>query len=199
MSIEPPPLAPSDSERTGTGAWATPAVKLQLHASPIRPSASEASLIARALTSLRRDHDGLWALDDLDEHDRQYPHGSLRREAALARAEALLALDRNGDALAVLDGVGLEASATDRRAQLARGELRAQDGRRPQAIGDFDRVLDSGGDDDLAARALYGRAVCRLRGGDLGGARADLRAYLQRFPEGHNRVDVTNMLGRIGG
>jgi Flp pilus assembly protein TadD len=177
----------------------TPAVNLQPHASSVRPNASEASLIARALTRLRRDHDGLWALDDLDEHDKQYPRGSLRREAALARAETLLALHRNSDALAVLDSVGLEASATDRRAQLARGELRAQDGRCSEAIGDFDRVLDSGADDGLAARALYGRAVCRLRGGDLGGARTDLRDYLQRFPEGHNRADVTNMLGRIGG
>jgi tetratricopeptide (TPR) repeat protein len=175
-----------------------PTVKLRPAASLARPSASEGVLLARALRRLRHDHDALWALGDLDEYTRHYPRGNLRREAALARAEVLLALDRNEDALAVLDGVKLEPTGTDRRARLARAELRAQDGRQPEAIGDFDRVLDGGGDDELAARALFGRAVCRLRGGDLGGARTDLREYVRRFPEGTNHTDADNMLRRLG-
>jgi hypothetical protein len=196
--IEPPPLDPSELGRDRAGAWAAPTVKLRPAASLARPSASEGVLLARALRRLRHDHDALWALGDLDEYTRDYPRGNLRREAALARAEVLLALDRNEDALAVLDGVKLEPTGTDRRARLARAELRAQDGRRAEAIGDFDRVLDGDGDDELAARALFGRAVCRLRGGDLGGARTDLREYVRRFPEGPNHTDADNMLRRLG-
>ena len=156
-------------------------------------------MVARALARLRRDHDPAGALAALDQRDRSYSGGNLRREAALARAEALLRLNRNSEALKILDGVTLQPSAADRRARLARAELRAEEGHRTEAIADFDRVLVNGGADALAERALYGRAVCRLRGGDLGAARTDLRAYLLRFPEGQHRVEVQQSLDRLGG
>jgi tetratricopeptide (TPR) repeat protein len=191
------------------GSWVAPSVSTRVGPPSPQLPISEAALLARALGRLRRDHDPLWALGDLDEHDRQYPRGELRRETALARAEALLALDRNSEALDVLDSLKLEPSELDRRALLARAELRAHEGRRAEAIADFDRVLQGVVDANtaidpashawqIAERALYGRAVCRLRGGDLGGARVDLRAYLERFPRGPHGGDVEKTLGRLG-
>jgi hypothetical protein len=157
----------------------------------------EATLVARALGRLRREHDPLWALQDLDEHARAFPRGELRREASLARAEALLALDRRIDALAILDGVRLSGAETERSVALARAELRVQEGRHGEAIGDFDRVLVGSAGDALSERALFGRGLCRLRGGDLGGARADLNAHLERFPSSHRRGEIEKVLGRI--
>lgn len=199
VPTQPPPLLLPDTTPESVGFSVPPSLTLN-RARPSAPAkVNEAALVARALGRLRRDHDPLWALNDLDEHDRRFPAGTLRREAALARAEALLALDRDGDALAVLDTVKLEPTDIDRRTFLARAELRAHDGRRVEAIADFNRVLVGGRDDDLAARALYGRAVCRVRGGNLGGARVDFQSYVRRFPEGPHRADVEKMLHRLGG
>lgn len=195
-ATEPPPLIVPLPLRQGAGV--APAVRLQ-PAAAAPPVESEATMVARALTRLRRDHDPAGALAALDQRDRSYSGGNLRREAALARAEALLGLNRHSEALKVLDGVTLQPSAADRRARLARAELRAEEGQRAEAIADFDRVLGNGGDDTLAERALYGRAVCRLRGGDLGAARTDLRAYLLRFPAGQHRAEVQQSLARLGG
>lgn len=195
-ATEPPPLIVPIPLRQGAGV--APAVRLQ-PAAAAPPVESEATMVARALARLRRDHDPAGALADLDRRDRSYSGGHLRREAALARAEALLGLNQNSEALKVLDGVTLEPWGADRRARLARAELRAEEGHRAGAIADFDGVLGDGGNDTVAERALYGRAVCRLRGGDLGGARTDLRGYLRRFPEGEHRADVQRSLDRLGG
>ncbi|MEO8214583.1 MAG: hypothetical protein ABI560_15380 [Myxococcales bacterium] len=205
-TLHPAPTAPAATEPSPLivllplrqGAGVAPAVRLQ-PAAAAPPVESEATMVARALTRLRRDHDPAGALAALDQRDRSYSGGNLRREAALARAEALLGLNRHSEALKVLDGVTLQPSAADRRARLARAELRAEEGQRAEAIADFDRVLGNGGDDTLAERALYGRAVCRLRGGDLGAARTDLRAYVLRFPAGQHRAEVQQSLARLGG
>jgi tetratricopeptide (TPR) repeat protein len=161
------------------------------------PAIGEATLLARALGRLRRDHDPLWALNDLDEHKRRFPRGELRREAALARAEALLAMDRKAEALVVLDAMALGGGPTARSVALARAELRAEDGRRMEAIGDFDRVITGAADDALADRALFGRGLCHLRGGDLDGARADLRAHWERFPTSARRAEVGKLIERL--
>ena len=210
--LEPPALVPAEILAGRAAGSVTPTVSPRVGQPSPQVRISEAEILARALGRLRRDHDPLWALGDLDEHDRQYPRGELRRETALARAEALLALDRNSEALDVLDALRLGPSELDRRALLARAELRAHEGRRAEAIADFDRVLQGPVDPNtaidqasqasqasqIAERALYGRAVCRLRGGDLGGARVDLRAYLERFPRGPHAGDVEKTLGRLG-
>jgi hypothetical protein len=122
----------------------------------------------------------------------------LRREASLARAEALLALRRPTEALAALDPLELEIGLADRRATLLRGDLRAGAGRCAQAEIDFTHVLAAGDDDESAARALYGRGVCRLGRGDAAGARADFQAYSSRFPSGEQRAEVARALGRLG-
>ena len=72
----------------------------------------------------------------------------------------------------------------------SRGELRADAGRCAEARADFDAVLSGDAPDDgVVERALYGRAACRERAGDREGARANLEAYLARFPAGRLRAD----------
>jgi len=158
---------------------------------------TEAADLAAALRLLRAQNDAAAALARLDDHDRRFPAGVLAREAALARVEALLALGRDGAALELLDRLALDG--VDRRALLARAELRAAAGRCLDASGDFARAR-GGADarDDLAARALYGDGFCHLRAGDLSGARAAFESYLRDFSNGPRRDDVERALLRIG-
>jgi TolA-binding protein len=164
---------------------------------PLAP-ATEAATVAEALHALRASGDARGALVALARYERDFPAGLLRREASLARAEALLALRRPTEALAALDPLELEIGLANRRATLLRGDLRAGAGRCAQAEIDFTHVLAAGDDDESAARALYGRGVCRLGRGDAAGARADFQAYSSRFPSGEQRAEVARALGRLG-
>jgi TolA-binding protein len=162
---------------------------------------SEAADLAAALRLLRAQNDAAAALARLDEHERRYPAGALAREAALARVEALLGLGRDGAALELLDRLALDGNGVDRRALLARAELRAAAGRCLDASGDFARARGgdgAGASDELAARALYGDGLCHLRAGDLSSARAAFESYLRDFPSGPRRDDVERALLRIG-
>jgi tetratricopeptide (TPR) repeat protein len=154
----------------------------------------EARLLAESLRSLRKDHAFERALALVTEHDRRFPDGPLRRQAAMVRAEALLRLGRQSAALSVLESLPLEAGAADRGLSLARAELRAAHARCAEAIPDFDRVLAVELDDAAAERALYGRALCRARAAQFGDARADLRAYLERFPRTDRRPEAERTL-----
>ena len=164
-------------------------------ASPVEGAAGiEARLLAESLRSLRKDHAAERALALVAENDRRFPDGPLRRQAAMVRAEVLLRLGRQSAALAVLESLPLEAGAADRGLSLARAELRAAHARCAEAISDFDRVLAVELDDAAAERALYGRALCRARAAEFGDARADLRAYLERFPQTDRRAEAERTL-----
>ncbi len=154
----------------------------------------EARLLAESLHTLRKEHAPERALALVAEHDRRFPDGPLRRQADMVRAEALLRLGGQSEALSVLDSLPLESGAADRGLALARAELRAAHTRCAGAISDFDRVLAIEGDDAFAERALFGRAMCRARASQFGAARADLRDYLARFPRGTRRAEAERTL-----
>jgi hypothetical protein len=154
----------------------------------VRPEgvSQEANLLRQALSALRRDHDPRRALALLDDYDRRFGQGMLAREAASARAQALLKLGDNAGALSLLDGLPLGHDGQTGELRVIRGELRSLSGRCRDALGDFDAVLRSsqGGDRDEIARALFGRASCRARTGDRAGAEQDRQRYLKEFPQG---------------
>jgi hypothetical protein len=150
------------------------------------------------LRALRAGGDPRLVMRQLDERERRFPDDALRREATLARVEALLALGQRAPALSALDGLALADGAGDRSVTLARGELRVAAGRCADAAGDFSRVLARDVGDELEARALYGRGACRLASGDLGSARADFETYARRFPSGAQRAAVDRALARLG-
>ncbi len=157
--------------------------------------ARESKLLAEAMTAMRKQHDAVRALRLLDEYRASFPQGTLAGEATVLRVEALLALGRSAEALGILERAPLERLPRTLELWTLRGELRGSEGRCADAIGDFNRVLAAAANASLAERALYGRASCRARTGDLGAARRDYEAYLVRFPGGRFSSKVKAALG----
>jgi len=125
--------------------------------------ARESELVGAAVGALRKHKAPARALAIIERYDREFPNGILRKEAAVIRADALSALDRDKAAKAEE-----EAPATLKAASAAcAGATAAPTG---QATKD--------------ERALFGRGQCRARAKDVAGARSDLQAYLARHPAG---------------
>jgi hypothetical protein len=186
-AVEPPPLpAPDLAPPAATPAPAPSAI------------AEEAALVGAALRRLREHGDAAGALALLDEHDSRFSRASaLTDEARTTRVEALLRLGEHGRALALLDEHTPRPSGRGRELLVARGELRAAVGRCREAVADFDALLgDDTASDGVAERALYGRAACRARLGAGDGARADLEAYVTRFPAGQFAARARAALAR---
>jgi tetratricopeptide (TPR) repeat protein len=190
----PPALAvapPASVEPTAP----PPAASLAL-ARPERPrsTGAEAALLARAFRKLRADGNATAALAALDEHDRKFPGGWLHDEATLARAEALLTLGRQAEALALLELVNGAGGTLTRPVRLARGELLAKTGRCERAIEDFSDVLLTAEQDAIVERALAGRATCLWRSGRAQEARQDLQRYVTLFPQGASVEEARRLL-----
>lgn len=180
--IEPPDLAPP------------PVVTSPPSASAL---AEESKLLTEAMRKLRQDDDPTGALSLLDEHDVRFGRAALAPEAALARIEALMKVKRDSEALSLLDGMSPAPNGIGRDLLIARAELRAAAGRCAAAAPDFDRLLwDDPALDAITERALWGRASCRARNVDAVRARADLKDYLSRFPNGRFAAEARAALGK---
>jgi Tetratricopeptide repeat len=152
--------------------------------SPTVTAPGEAAALTNVFRHLRSGGDASAALRLLDGYDRDFPAGTLQDEARIARAEALVALGRRMDALPLLEAIESSGGSPTRDLRIARAELLVEAGRCPSALGDFEAVLASTKKDDAAGRALYGRAFCRLRVGEIAAARGDLEQYVANFPDG---------------
>ena len=156
---------------------------------------SEPRLLADALASLHAQGDAKGALALLAEHRRRFPHGALRAEARVVEVEALLSLDRQSDALRVLDGLAVGKTLRGPELSVLRAELRAQAGRCADAIADFDRCAAATGcSSESEERSIFGRASCRGKLGQTAAERADLERYLRRFPHGWRSEAVRRAL-----
>jgi hypothetical protein len=181
VPAETPPLSPPH---------ATVAVRSPRRPAPALALPTEAGVLASAFHELRSNGDAVAALRSLDEYDRQFPAGAFRGEARIARAEALLALDRRREALPLLEGLEDAGVVPTREIRVTRGELLAEAGRCGDAVRDFDALLVATDGDAAGGRALYGRASCRLRAGEVDRARQDLRRYLQLHADGPFAADA---------
>jgi hypothetical protein len=124
-------------------------------------AAREVAQLAAALQRLRADKDARGALALLDEHRRRFPVGALGDEARVVRVEALLALGRSREALEELEELPGPLLERSRRLRVARGELRAAQGRCQQAREDFAAVAQGEGvGEEISLRAERGRAAC---------------------------------------
>jgi hypothetical protein len=185
------PIAPKAQAETPPDPSPEPAVETTPRPSSI---ALESEALQRALAKLRRDHDPRAALALLDDYQARFPHGLLSVEAAAARVDALLLMGRRSEALALLADLPLDRVGRANELRLVRAELYAERDC-ARALADFESVLASPVSADLAERALYGRAGCRMRSADVAGGRDDLRAYLKQYPSGRFAAEVRARLG----
>lgn len=166
--------------RRATPAAPSPGAATEASADPLM---RETFLVRGALARLRAG-DAQGTLATLDAYEREFHKGALSREAHLVRVDALLAARRPDEALRVLERLRLSDLPRRRELQLKRAELRSESGRCADALADFTAVLAEGGTPSISERALFGRAVCRVRMGDAIGARKDAETYLQKHPSG---------------
>jgi hypothetical protein len=179
----------------------SPPPEVPVAPAPPSPIAVEQALLGDILKSLRKQHDPRAALGMLEDHAKRFPGTVLAPEAAMLRAEALLGLGRNAEALAELDHLSLASMPNQDERLVLRGELRAAAGRWREAREDFETPLSaqiSAGTDaksrDAKERALWGRASARSHLGDEAGARADLALYLRVFPSGRFATQAAGLL-----
>jgi hypothetical protein len=101
-------------------------------------------------------------------------------EALLLRVEAMLAMKQQPEALRLLDSTALANTAASSVLLLTRGQLRVRTNRCAEAVADFDLALAS----TLrpSKQALFGRAQCKQKLGDIQGAQADLDRFHREFP-----------------
>lgn len=149
------------------------------------PMASDQGLFGQAMRKLRWEHDPAAALGALQDHARAYPNSTLSGERSLLEVEALLALHREGEALVRLDVMTVEELPRSGERFVVRGELRASAQRWLEASADFDEALARvSGSSSWHERALWGRAVARLRCGEREAGLADMELYRDTYPKG---------------
>jgi hypothetical protein len=149
-----------------------------------RPATDQA-LFGQALRKLRSDNDPKAALAALREHGKAYPKSAFAGERAVLEVEALLALHRGREALALLDGMALDDLPRSGERFVVRGELRAAAKRWPEAGADFEQALARvSGSPAWHERALWGRGVSRLRLGEREAGLADIERYRALYPKG---------------
>jgi hypothetical protein len=124
------------------------------------PLLGESQSLAAAIERWHRDRDGCGALAALDAHERLFPAGHLLVEARVLRAEILLAQGREGESLMLLDRMTLAGSPRARELFTVRGELRIKLGRCREGRTDLDEVLNKGGADGFAKRAVQALGRC---------------------------------------
>jgi hypothetical protein len=188
----PPPPAPDVPDTPAVAVAPAPAAR-----NPDEELMRQSQLLDEALGRLRAG-DGGGALAILDGYRLRFGGGTLTAEVDVARLRALVLLGRRREALALVDGWSLDDWARGAELYVVRGELRAEAGRWPQALGDFYAALEHV-DGELYERALWGRSVCRQALGDRAGAAADAQAYLRRFPAGRFAAAAAQLLSESHG
>jgi hypothetical protein len=168
----PPPVASShEASRRSRPLGETPTksaapLPAERPAPAIPPAVSESPLLAEgrsfseALSRWHRDRNAQAALATLDAHDRHFGDGQMRLEARLLRAEIVLSLGRDREALAILDAVPLTGLPRERELRTVRGELRIKHGRCAEGRADLSTVTATDGVDAFGARATRAARLC---------------------------------------
>jgi hypothetical protein len=151
--LPPPGFAPSSANPPAPLAASKPAP-------PEDPIAMENRSFMAVLARWHRDHDAPGALTMLELHEHRFPHGQMRLEARLLRAEILLQQGREREGLALLDGVALTGLPRGRELETVRGELRIKVGRCAEGRRDLAEVLAKGSTDALGRRAAAAILLC---------------------------------------
>jgi len=192
-----PPVVPPSAPPPPATLAPPPARPAGLAKDDLRPLPSDTVLFGQAMRKLRAEHNPSGALVALQEHAHAYPRSSLSAERSVLEVESLLALHRARDALSRLDAMSLDELPRAGERLVVRGELRAGAGRWPEASEDFDRALSRvSGSPAWYERALWGRAVARLRCGEREAGLADVESYRDRYPNGRFAAEAARFLVR---
>lgn len=129
---------------------------------PVAAIALEGESLGAVLRLWRHERDGRAALAALDGHDRRFDKGQMKLESRLLRVEILIEERRDGDALAILEGLPLAEKDVPRGRELltVRGELRVRMGRCAEGRADLEPLAR--GADGLARRARDALTHCPL-------------------------------------
>jgi len=122
--------------------------------------AKESKRIKAAVDALRKGDAG-GALDEIAAYEREHPQGVLHREALLAKVSALVASNREAEALGLLDARSLDAHPRSLELTILRGELRARADRCGEAVADFEGALAKQLEEKLRVRAEKGLLRCK--------------------------------------
>ncbi len=158
-----------------------------------RTMANERTHAEVALYELARLQEPAAAVRTLEEARARFPGGALKAEVGISLVEALLATAQHARALEVLDGI----DAPERRDELEalRGELLRAEGRWAEAAAVLQPLAR--GASPFAERALVLLAEVESRRGRIEQARAALREYLARFPNGAHAAAARASLGKF--
>jgi hypothetical protein len=189
------PQVPEIAVPTTSRAFVTRNADHGANAAPADSSelAAESLALQAVLVKLRRERDPKGALTLLDQSQPLFARGALAQEAQVARVDALLALGRQSEALAILNHLPLAHIGRGGELRLLRAELRAKEDC-GLALADFDVLVRRPLSPALAERALYGRAACEVRVGDSSDAQRDFHEYLTRFPQGRFVISAQKQL-----
>lgn len=144
------------------------------------PILAESRLLREAVVLLRDKADPSAALRVLDTSSARFPAGSLGKEVALVRVEALIAARRRPDALVALQNLTLDDSPRGDELRVLQGELLLEANRLTDARAVFTLALSRPLDAGLRERALYGTALSH----EGPQRRTALETYLSTFPKG---------------
>jgi tetratricopeptide repeat protein len=149
------------------------------------PLGQESLQLARAMRQLHHAEPAA-CLRTLDAYDANFPGGQFSREVFVTRIDAQMALGQRAlvrEELGRLSPGELQALPRGRELRLLQAELVGGTGDCRAALPALEEVLATP-DDPLRGRALFGRASCRARSGDVDGSRKDLERYLEESPDG---------------
>lgn len=156
----------------------------------------ETRLLQTALSELNVARNPGAALETLESYELRFPKGVFAREASLARIEALVAVGRLTDALARIDALTSAGNLNAPRAielLLLKTELLAETGQ-CSAVGL--KALESLPTGPLDQRAILVRARCDAELGHVEASRAELDAYLKKYPDGAFAPRARNELNK---
>jgi hypothetical protein len=148
---------------------------------------AEIDQVASALTALHVRHDPESALAGFEAYAFAHPRGLLRGEAVVGQIEALILLERDREALALLDVMNsTRFSKVPRSAnlRLLRAELLEKLDRCPEALPVLEEYQRSSTPAPWYERALIAQASCRVALKDTEGGREDFQRYVREFPKG---------------
>ena len=189
-AFEPSPPAPAPALPQAAPAAPPPETQASAQKSPL----GDQALFGQAIRKLRSEHSPSAALVALQQHRAAFPSSALDGERTALEVEALLALHRDPEALALLDTMAVGELPRSGERFVVRGELRAAAHRWQEASADFDRALARvSGSPTWHERALWGRGVARLHLGEREAGMVDIKHYRDSYPRGRFAAEADKL------